>query len=216
MGKEQAREIFRQQLAALGGNGEAEAEKLKKKNDEIVRLASKFDKETEKSLIEAEERFLKETEPVASVAGILEEACKTIEKRERKEPGSIKQSKIFRVDILGDHGTDSYPEYYNQVDFVKAVEDGKSIDSSISGVILAYTGNTEASSNCVHLWVKMEKDEKSLIFPRIAWYIGEKNGVVEIGNLDVTPFATLVAEKVANRDFYKKVEYPGWGDWSLN
>ena len=218
MGKEIAKEIFKQQLASLRVPREVS------ENDELWDLSRKFEKQIEKSLVEAEQRFL-EREPIVSVIGVIEEASKFIEERERIEPGSIYKTAVFEIDILGLHGPGCYPEYEREGRFVKAIEGGKDIDTLINGFRIFL--NEKDTKPHYHMKIRtdkrlgftvaMSKNMMTSKFSEICWEIGPDDGILDLQKSDIGSFAKLVAERVVAGRYEPRSSGTDMGDgWSIN
>jgi len=214
MEKDSAKETFMRHIVV-------ERKKLEYIPSESDRLSKKYDETVESLLKEAEKHFL-EKEPIASVYEIIKEASKAIE--ENETPNSIEILLQFEVDVLGFHGPQCYP--IRQVEFVKAIEDGKNIDDLITGfrIFLREKNNrpTHYESGydeykTLGFIISVSKDKESPHLFEIDWNIGYDDGKIKLQDSSIEDFAKVVAERVVKGHYEPRSGGNDMGEgWSLN
>ena len=193
-------------------------------SDPLWEASGRFDKIYEEQLKEVEKNFLVNISPVIE---LIEEAANAIEEKEhfpslradtyiRHYEGSdyyrLKQTKKFKVGMIGYHGDKCYPVWENTGKFVQEVEKGKQISELIEGFSIEYRHTS------IYFGIEASKDMQGKI-SSVTLKLSQSNEDISIENSDLSLFIDKLANMVADNKYIDHRTSGGMGmdaGWTSN
>jgi len=177
--------------------------------DPLWEASVRFGKIYEEQLKKAEGEFLTGISPIIE---LVEKTANAIEEKEnfpwlRTQTYTgwsggpeyrLKKTKKFRVEIIGHHGDQCYPEWQNTGRFVQKVENGQQIPELVNDFSLEYTHTN------IYFGIEASKDTQGKVSSVTLKLrnVGEKSSeAINVNNSDFSLFIDKLTDMVANKKY---------------